>query len=197
MSAVAQYLNSPYLVARFQKVCGAEWDKSTLKRDQGAAHARQSPLKRRHNEDRDCRSETGDSLKELQDIQNSTSTGYIVKYKTLDYIFHFGACLGNEVFYITFFPFWIWNVDSFVGRRVCLFWALFMYLGQATKDIIKWPRPKSPPVIRMEDKYALEYGMPSTHAMVGAGLPFGLLILTMQRYIVSQWYQNKRNYMFV
>lgn len=109
---------------------------------------------------------------------------YVIKNKPLYYIFNFGANLGNEIFYITFFPFWLWNIDSFVGRRVCIFWALFMYLGQVTKDVLKIPRPASPPVIRLEKLYALEYGMPSTHAMVGAGFPFSILLLTSERYIV-------------
>ena len=110
---------------------------------------------------------------------------YTIKNKFFYYLFNFGACLGNEIFYITFYPFWLWNIDSFVGRRVCIFWAIFMYLGQLTKDLLKIPRPPSPPVIRMEKLYALEYGMPSTHAMVGAGFPFSIILLTWQRYVVK------------
>ncbi|ELT88124.1 hypothetical protein CAPTEDRAFT_35049, partial [Capitella teleta] len=101
----------------------------------------------------------------------------------LDILFHFGASLGNELFYITFYPFWLWNVDGFVGRRICVFWGIFMYLGQMAKDVVRWPRPPSPPVFKLEKRYALEYGFPSTHAMVGAGMPFGILYLTSQRYI--------------
>jgi len=112
------------------------------------------------------------------------SSDYVATNLFLDYLFRFGASLGNEVFYITFFPFWFWNIDGYVGRRICVFWCIFMYLGQATKDIIRWPRPPAPPVMRMEKRYALEYGMPSTHAMVGAGLPFTILILTKDRYVV-------------
>ena len=50
-----------------------------------------------------------------------------------------------------------------------------MYVGQAAKDLICWPRPTSPPVVRLEGRYELEYGMPSTHAMVGVVIPFGML----------------------
>uniref|UniRef100_A0A4W5PT11 Phosphatidic acid phosphatase type 2/haloperoxidase domain-containing protein n=1 Tax=Hucho hucho TaxID=62062 RepID=A0A4W5PT11_9TELE len=39
----------------------------------------------------------------------------------------FGTELGNETFYITFFPFFIWNVDAYVS----------------CKDIIGWSRPVS------------------------------------------------------
>ncbi|CAG7731341.1 unnamed protein product [Allacma fusca] len=57
-----------------------------------------------------------------------------------------------------------------------------MYIGQGLKDIICWPRPASPPVIRLEKKWELEYGMPSTHAMTGAAVPFSILIFTSCRY---------------
>ncbi|ESN92334.1 hypothetical protein HELRODRAFT_122845, partial [Helobdella robusta] len=101
----------------------------------------------------------------------------------LYYLFCFATSLGDEIFYISFFPFWFWNIDGYVGRRLCIFWGAFMYLGQATKDILKIPRPTSPPVVKLEKRYSLEYGMPSTHAMVGAGLPFGIYFLTRDRYL--------------
>ena len=110
---------------------------------------------------------------------------YKVNNMFLFHLFHFGANLGNEIFYITFFPFMVWNYDYYVIRRSCAFWALYMYLGQATKDILKIPRPLSPPVMRMELRYALEYGLPSTHAMVGAGLPFSIFFLSLSRYQVK------------
>ncbi|CAE1251400.1 SGPP1 [Acanthosepion pharaonis] len=54
--------------------------------------------------------------------------------------------------------------------------------GQATKDILKRPRPLSPPVIKLEARYELEYGMPSTHAMVGTCIPFTMLFIAATRY---------------
>lgn len=56
------------------------------------------------------------------------------------------------------------------------------FVGQSLKDIICWPRPQCPPVIRMEKKWALEYGMPSTHAMVSVTVPFSVILLTANRY---------------
>lgn len=141
--------------------------------------------KRKTHQKKDSTTSTDLSATESDSDQSTTSNSdYVATNFFLDYLFHFGASLGNEVFYITFFPFWFWNIDGYVGRRLCVFWCIFMYLGQATKDIIRWPRPPSPPVMRMEKRYALEYGMPSTHAMVGAGLPFAILILTKDRYVV-------------
>ncbi|XP_054713474.1 sphingosine-1-phosphate phosphatase 2-like [Uloborus diversus] len=98
------------------------------------------------------------------------------------YFFSFGAGLGYEMFYASFFPFWIWNIDGAVCRRVINVWVLIMYVGQAMKDIICWPRPAAPPVIHLEPHYVVEYGMPSTHAMVGAAVPFSFLYFTYNRY---------------
>uniref|UniRef100_UPI00398EFDA7 sphingosine-1-phosphate phosphatase 2 n=1 Tax=Pristiophorus japonicus TaxID=55135 RepID=UPI00398EFDA7 len=60
-----------------------------------------------------------------------------------------------------------------------------MYLGQASKDIIKWPRPLSPPVVKLETRVDAEYGMPSTHAMAATAISFTFLIATMYRYKYS------------
>lgn len=100
------------------------------------------------------------------------------------YLFSIGAGIGNEIFYCVFFPSWFWNVDGFVCRRLVIIWCLIMYFGQATKDIVRLPRPASPPVAKLEKRYELEYGMPSTHAMIGAAFPFSLLLLTMNRYTI-------------
>ncbi|XP_037525541.1 sphingosine-1-phosphate phosphatase 2 isoform X2 [Rhipicephalus sanguineus] len=98
------------------------------------------------------------------------------------YVFRFGSLLGYEAFYATFFPFILWNWDAVVCRRVLLVWALVMYCGGLAKDLLRWPRPASPPVVQLDWAYAAEFGMPSTHAMTGATVPFGLLLWTQQRY---------------
>lgn len=99
----------------------------------------------------------------------------------LYYLFRCGTELGNELFYILFFPFCIWNLDALVGRRLVVIWVLVMYLGQCTKDIIRWPRPPSPPVVKLEVFYNSEYSMPSTHAMSGTAIPISLVLLTYGR----------------
>ncbi|CAF0738821.1 unnamed protein product [Rotaria sordida] len=103
------------------------------------------------------------------------------------YFFQFGAALGNEIFYILFFPTWIWNVDGAVARKISILWAFFMYIGQATKDILAIPRPPTPPVLKLEKRYIEEYGFPSTHAMFAAGIPFSLVLLSIQRYDFNMW----------
>lgn len=58
---------------------------------------------------------------------------------------------------------------------------IVFFPGQGFKDIIRWPRPGYP-VKKLQQKWAVEYGMPSTHAMVGVSIPFSVLLYTMDRY---------------
>lgn len=109
---------------------------------------------------------------------------YTIRSPLLYYIFSLGTELGNELFYILFFPFCIWNVDAWLGRRLIIVWVWVMYLGQCTKDIIRWPRPASPPVVKLEVFYNSEYSMPSTHAMSGTAIPVSLLLLSYGRWQV-------------
>lgn len=117
----------------------------------------------------------------MSDIEVENKS-YKINNKFWYYLFSISASLGYEKFYWGFFPFWFWNIDGAVGRRVVLVWVVIMYVGQALKDVIRWLRPSSPPVIHLEPEYVKEYGMPSTHAMLGAAVPFSLLIFTMHRY---------------
>lgn len=110
---------------------------------------------------------------------------FLIENKFLFYLFTFGTELGNELFYITFFPFVIWNVDPLVSRRLIVVWVWVMYVGQCTKDLIRWPRPASPPVVKVEMFYNSEYSMPSTHAMSGTAIPLSLVLLTYGRWEVS------------
>ncbi|XP_075273423.1 sphingosine-1-phosphate phosphatase 2 isoform X3 [Opisthocomus hoazin] len=57
-----------------------------------------------------------------------------------------------------------------------------MYIGQVSKDILKWPRPLSPPVVKLERRTDAEYGMPSTHAMAATAISFSFLIATVNQY---------------
>ncbi|KAM5229213.1 sphingosine-1-phosphate phosphatase 2 isoform 2-T2 [Ctenodactylus gundi] len=107
---------------------------------------------------------------------------YVVKNYFYYYLFRFSAALGQEVFYITFLPFTYWNIDPYLSRRLVMIWVLVMYIGQIAKDILKWPRPSSPPVVKLEKRIITEFGMPSTHAMAATAISFTLLISTLDRY---------------
>uniref|UniRef100_A0A8C9G5D3 Sphingosine-1-phosphate phosphatase 1 n=1 Tax=Pavo cristatus TaxID=9049 RepID=A0A8C9G5D3_PAVCR len=75
--------------------------------------------------------------------------------------------------------------DAWLGRRLIIIWVWVMYLGQCTKDVIRWPRPASPPVVKLEVFYNSEYSMPSTHAMSGTAIPLALLLLSYGRWQVT------------
>lgn len=109
---------------------------------------------------------------------------FVIQNRFLYYLFTFGTELGNELFYIIFFPFLAWNLDALVSRRLVMVWVWVMYLGQCTKDVIGWSRPASPPVVKVEVFYNSEYSMPSTHAMSGTAIPFGLFFITCGRWEV-------------
>ncbi|XP_029352219.1 sphingosine-1-phosphate phosphatase 1 [Echeneis naucrates] len=107
---------------------------------------------------------------------------FLIHNKLLFYLFTFGTELGNEMFFIVFFPFLFWNIDPLVSRRLIVVWAWNLFVGQSTKDMVRWSRPASPPVVKVEVFYNSEYSMPSTHAMTGTAIPFCLLMLTYGRW---------------
>lgn len=116
---------------------------------------------------------------------------FLIHNKFLFYLFTFGTELGNEMFFIIFFPFVLWNIDALVSRRLIVVWAWNLFVGQSTKDMIRWSRPASPPVVKVEVFYNSEYSMPSTHAMTGTALPFCLFMLTYGRWQVSICTQSR------
>lgn len=120
--------------------------------------------------------------KEEDEEEDLGKSSFKITNKLYFILFHFGASLGNEIFYLIFFPFVHWNFDGTLMRQMAFIWHVAMWAGQALKDIICWPRPASPPVIKLESRYSLEYGMPSTHATVGTVIPFSLLILLHRYY---------------
>lgn len=188
-------LQDPEKVARFQQLCGVQSSPSHEERDTQKA-AGDGPRHRgsRHQNGlvengaaRCPEDEEGEEKKKMQPLRRNSLTGeegqhFIIRNRLLYYLFCLGTELGNELFYISFFPFWIWNVDAQVGRRLIVIWVWVMYLGQCTKDLIRWPRPPSPPVLKLEVFYNSEYGMPSTHAMSGTAIPLALLLLTWGRW---------------
>ncbi|KAM9341066.1 sphingosine-1-phosphate phosphatase 1 [Symphorus nematophorus] len=131
--------------------------------------------------------EKGSAPSTLKPLRKNSLTGeagqeFLIENRFLYYLFTFGTELGNELFYITFFPFVMWNMDAFVSRRLIMVWVWVMYLGQCTKDVIGWSRPASPPVVKVEMFYNSEYSMPSTHAMSGTAIPFSLFFMTYGRW---------------
>ncbi|XP_009583283.1 PREDICTED: sphingosine-1-phosphate phosphatase 1, partial [Fulmarus glacialis] len=50
------------------------------------------------------------------------SQEFSTRSRFLYYLFSLGTELGNELFYILFFPFCIWNLDAWLGRRLIIIW---------------------------------------------------------------------------
>ncbi|XP_063040732.1 sphingosine-1-phosphate phosphatase 1 [Engraulis encrasicolus] len=132
----------------------------------------------------DGKLETAETVKPLRKNSLTGDAGqeFLIENKFLFYLFTLGTELGNELFYIIFFPFVLWNVDALVSRRLVVVWVWVMYIGQCTKDLFRWPRPASPPVVKVEMFYNSEYSMPSTHAMSGTAIPFALFLITYGRW---------------
>lgn len=102
---------------------------------------------------------------------------HVIDNRFFYYFFNFITHFGNEIFYILFLPIMAWNYDDRVVYLTCLAWALNMYIGQASKEYFQMSRPLSPPVVRLEDRYELEYGFPSTHAMAALSISISFLRL--------------------
>lgn len=146
MSAFIEYLKSPELVVKVQEFFGIEYlhahrdgkiDSSSVggcdvNGKVGLAQRGQQQLV------------NGDlsSLDEDSSSSSSTSSGngcdkhqigkdkpYRVTNKFWYYLFIIGTELGDEIFYASFIPFWFWNIDSAVGRRVIMVWSAVMYVG--------------------------------------------------------------------
>ncbi|XP_067009815.2 sphingosine-1-phosphate phosphatase 2 isoform X2 [Anabrus simplex] len=211
MWELIEYLKDPLLVARIQEYYGVRIANnylnpisvpkgnecqnggltSTFKNENEDIVLKQRPSSQKSNSPNKSSyavKSNGSVRKNVEDSEtvssesDSESKGYVITNWMWYYLFIVGTALGDEIFYASFIPFWFWNIDGAVGRRVVLVWAIIMYVGQGIKDIVRWPRPSCPPAVRLQKKWALEYGMPSTHAMVGVAIPFSVILYTMNRY---------------
>lgn len=213
MDGVVEYLKSPSLVAKIQWYFGVFPKKASDKHElngltrphsalqsNSVSHIRNRALNRCNEVVSNGRSgaegligteskhefpETDGDEETVSSESESEGSDYVVTKLFWHYLFIVGTALGDEIFYASFIPFWFWNIDGAVGRRVVLVWAIIMYIGQSIKDVVRWPRPSCPPAIRLQKKWAQEYGMPSTHAMVGVSIPFSVILYTMNRYQYS------------
>uniref|UniRef100_A0A674JJK3 Sphingosine-1-phosphate phosphatase 2 n=1 Tax=Terrapene triunguis TaxID=2587831 RepID=A0A674JJK3_9SAUR len=182
MAQVLRRLRSSQPVARFQRCCGLfpaaeEGRRSRGKLGRGAAARLPG---------RSCCGGGGGAGGGGGGPQGGGGRGaadcaqkYVVKNYFYYYLFKFSSALGEEIFYITFLPFTYWNINHDVSRRLIMMWCIVMYIGQVTKDILKWPRPHSPPVVKLEMR--AEYGMPSTHAMAATSISFTFCIATINQ----------------
>lgn len=180
MWAVIEHLKDPHLVLCIQEAFGISNVKKdfTNKSVKNEVRGKLTKINDSYTVKPNYSDESADYISD----SDNEKKNYVVNNWLWYYIFVIGTELGDEIFYATFIPFWFWNIDGAVGRRVVMVWSIIMYVGQSMKDVVCWPRPSSPPVYRLQQKWAIEYGMPSTHAMVGVSIPFSVLLYTVQRY---------------
>ncbi|XP_062214274.1 lipid phosphate phosphatase delta-like isoform X2 [Phragmites australis] len=91
-------------------------------------------------------------------------------HKLLDNFFSVLSCIVAVPFYTGFLSLLFWSGHSKLARQMTLLLAFCDYLGNSVKDIVSAPRPSSPPVRRVtatedEKENAMEYGLPSSHAL--------------------------------
>ena len=191
-------LADPYYVLKFQNLCGLRRgnSSSTLTKLQSSLQGPVEGLdtKQQLNDNYgSCYKRRGNESEQEGDFYETTLTkesfgnepeGEVLYNRYVHSLYFFGSGLGDEVFYLTVFPLLFWNWDEYVMRRLVFLWVFSMYIGQGLKDVLRWPRPPSPPVIVVEKKYESEYGMPSTHAIVGTIVPFSFVYFSYGRYEV-------------
>ncbi|XP_031505092.1 lipid phosphate phosphatase delta [Nymphaea colorata] len=88
----------------------------------------------------------------------------------LDTFFTGLSFIVSVPFYTAFLPLVFWSGHSKLGRQMTLLLAFCDYVGNSLKDLVSAPRPTSPAIRKIistkdEKENALEYGLPSSHAL--------------------------------
>lgn len=91
-------------------------------------------------------------------------------HPVLDGFFSIISCIVSVPFYTGFLPLLFWSGHSKLARQMTILIAFCDYIGNAIKDLVSAPRPNSPPIRRItathdEKENAMEYGLPSSHAL--------------------------------
>ena len=189
---VINHLGDPHLVRRIQERLG-------IKQIQNPADSESETSSQLYGKKREARNGNGSvawfagkTRKRVKhhdyQLNASPEPDIIVEtYPVLNIFFRLASELGHEPFYITYFPFLLWNADTVLGRNTVILWCLSMYVGQAFKALFKMKRPSCPPAFRIDTNPVLdtEYGLPSTHATVATTVPFYTAYTLYHRYNVS------------
>jgi len=78
-------------------------------------------------------------------------------------VFQFFTTLGNEIFYLIFFPSLLWCVNFRLGIRIGILFLVSVYLNSLFKILFQQPRPFDLlPGVKLS--YAEGFGFPSGHA---------------------------------
>lgn len=140
-----EYLKDPLLVVKVQNFFGIVYKRINNKDNTRVLHS-DIPEKYEDLEIKQHKrfpSDVSGSSQTSCDTETSTESGLdelelMIGNKFWYYLFVIGTELGDEIFYATFIPFWFWNVDGAVGRRVVLVWTIVMYIGKYLLINIKY-----------------------------------------------------------
>nr|XP_046244419.1 sphingosine-1-phosphate phosphatase 2 [Scatophagus argus] len=183
MLELLAYLQDPELVARFQRRCGLFLVEAVHHSRQGTCAPTGTAVRadkpRGQLRGKWGRQDKNSNFKHKENgyaVSGCSRPQYEVKNWLLHFLFLCSASMGHEIFYITCLPNIHWSLDPFLCRRLVNMWAMVMYVGQVMKDLLKLPRPISPPVVKLEPRVDAEYGLPSTHAMAATAISFTLLL---------------------
>lgn len=137
-----EYLKDPLLVVKVQNFFGVIYKSTQQSND--SSEVIHSDRQEFMNEEFDLKqhkripsniSSSSQSSQSSCDTDSSQESGGKEVVCTINnrfwyYVFVLGTALGDEIFYATFIPFWFWNIDGAVGRRVVLVWTVVMYIGK-------------------------------------------------------------------
>lgn len=146
MLPVLEYLKSPELVVKFQEFFGVKYLPALNIEDELNETNNQngSPgLQHKRNISSGSSDEGFNEPKNEDDQEQFISNDHTTRndgykdHKPFEitnrfwyYLFVIGTEFGDEIFYASMIPFWFWNVDTAVGRRVVFVWAVVMYIGK-------------------------------------------------------------------
>lgn len=142
---IIEYLKDPLLVIKVQNFFGVTYksNQSTQEKESVSTEVVHSDRVDRLTEESDVKQHkripsniSSSSQSSAYDTDSSGDSGgkdvveCRIDNKFWYYLFVLGTELGDEIFYATFIPFWFWNIDGAVGRRVVLVWTVVMYIGE-------------------------------------------------------------------
>lgn len=145
---IIEYLKDPLLVIKVQNFFGVTYKSNQSKDQNESSEVVHSDRLERVNEESDIKqhkripSNISSSSQSSYDTDSSGDSGgkeaveLSINNKFWYYLFVLGTELGDEIFYATFIPFWFWNIDGAVGRRVVLVWTVCMYIGELIDSVI-------------------------------------------------------------
>lgn len=98
---------------------------------------------------------------------------------------HFLSFLGTEEFYTPIVVLLEWVIDTRLARLFTILMGVGFYFTTFMKNILRLPRPPSPPVQVLETTY--DWSLPSLHSVIGVMLPWYICLYIYQHYQLLNW----------